>query len=141
VGSRSTKAGSSHLGQLGKVSLALRVWSRFLLVRLMLPREALPAFVERLGQPSRRSRRRLSHALLSRAVHRSLRVGDRRPTCLVASLVLFRLLREQGDPAEVVIGLPALATNKDAHAWVELEGVDVGPPPGRGRHEPMARFG
>jgi hypothetical protein len=54
--------------------------------------------------------------------------------------VLYRLLREQGDAAVLVVGLPEAAINKDAHAWVELNGIDVGPPPGRAGHEPMARF-
>jgi hypothetical protein len=77
---------------------------------------------------------------LSRAVDRILRIGRRQPTCLVSSLVLFKLLREQGDPAEIVIGLPDSPADKDAHAWVELDGVDVGPPPGRSGHAEMARF-
>jgi hypothetical protein len=141
VGSYTSSATTSRLGPFAKLALAIRIWSRFLLVRTMLPRQPLPAFVSRLGRPPRRSRRRLPHVLLSRAVHRSLLVGNRRPTCLVASLVLFRLLREQGDQAELVIGLPGIAMNKDAHAWVELDGLDVGPPPGRGTHEAMARFG
>jgi hypothetical protein len=123
-----------------KVALGLRVWSRYLLVRALLAREPLPGVVSRVGRPPRRRRRPTSQARLSRAVSRSLHVGSWRPTCLVASLVLFRLLREQGDRAEVVIGLPRVATTKDAHAWVELDGVDVGPPPGKGRHEAMARF-
>ncbi len=44
--------------------------------------------------------------------------------------MLYRLLREQGDAAELVIGLPKNPADKSAHAWVELDGVDVGPPPG-----------
>jgi Transglutaminase-like superfamily len=141
VASPSSSGSASSLGPLGKAALAFRIWSRFLLIRAMLPRQPLPAFVSRLGRPARPTRRRLSHALLARAVHRTLQLGSRRPSCLVASLVLFRLLREQGDHAEVVIGLPGIARSKDAHAWVELGGVDVGPPPGRGSHEAMARFG
>ena len=118
----------------------MRIWTRFLHVRVMLLREPLPVVVSRLGRAPRRTRLRLSPALLSRAVHRSLHLGKRRPTCLVASLVLFRLLREQGDDAQVVIGLPSVAKSKDAHAWVELDGQDVGPAPGRGSHEALARF-
>jgi hypothetical protein len=118
----------------------VRIWTRFLLVRVMLLREPLPVFVSRLGRAPRRTRLRLSPSLLSRAVHCTLHLGKRRPTCLVASLVLFRLLREQGDDAHLVIGIPSVAKSKDAHAWVEVGGVDVGPPPGRGTHEPMARF-
>lgn len=139
MASRSTSRKAARLGLAARAALAVRIWSRFLVVRALLSRRPLPAFVSRLGRPARR-RAKLPPAQLARAVHRSLHLGSRRPTCLVASLVLFRLLREQGDPAEVVIGLPGAATSKDAHAWVELDGVDVGPPPGRGSHEAMARF-
>ena len=72
---------------------------------------------------------------------RALRVGGRRPTCLMSALVLTDLLRGQGQDAELVIGLPEDARDHRAHAWVELGGNDVGPPPGRGRHAPLARFG
>ncbi len=77
---------------------------------------------------------------LSRAVDRSLRVGGRRPRCLFNALVLFRLLREQGDSPELIIGLAEVPTDERAHAWVELEGRDVGPPPGRSGHRDMARL-
>ena len=73
------------------------------------------------------------------------------PLCLPAKLrlavrirrrsqVLFQLLREQCDEAELVIGLPDDGRNRIAHAWVELDGRDGGPAPGRGTHEPLARF-
>jgi hypothetical protein len=58
----------------------------------------------------------------------------------VSALVLFRLLRRQGDPAELVIGLPATAADQNAHAWIELDGRDVGPAPGRNGHVELARF-
>jgi hypothetical protein len=59
---------------------------------------------------------------------------------LFSALVLYRLLRAQGDRAELVIGLPSDARTKDAHAWVELDGVDVGPPPGRSGHLELTRY-
>ena len=73
-------------------------------------------------------------------VGRAFLVGPYQPRCLLRALVLFRELRRQGDPAELVIGLPRELVDKDAHAWVEIDGVDVGPPPGRGPHEPLARY-
>jgi hypothetical protein len=73
-------------------------------------------------------------------VHKTLRIGPYRPRCLTRSLVLFRLLRQQGDPAELVLGLPAVARDHNAHAWVELDGGDVGPPPGKGEHVEIARY-
>jgi hypothetical protein len=54
--------------------------------------------------------------------------------------VLYRLLRSRGEPAELVIGLPREPKDKDAHAWVELDGRDVGPPPGKAGHEQLARY-
>jgi hypothetical protein len=118
-----------------KAALALRIWAL-----LGIRREPLPAFVARFGKPGSPRRDRHSAAKLSHAVDRSLRIGSRRPRCLVNALVLYRLLREQDDDAELVIGLPARPTDKDAHAWVELGGVDVGPAPGRSGHDELARF-
>jgi hypothetical protein len=53
---------------------------------------------------------------------------------------LYRLLRAQGDPAELVIGLTELPESPDAHAWIELDGRDIGPLPGRGHHRELARY-
>jgi hypothetical protein len=122
-----------------KVLLALRVWRAYMRVRAGLTRAPLPVFVRELGRTGVRADA-YPPALLSLAVRRSLQLGPLRPRCLTSSLVLYRLLREQGDEAEVVIGLPAEARGHAAHAWVELGNRDVGPPPGRGRHAPMARF-
>lgn len=130
----------SHLSVPAKLGLALRVWSRYAAIRLTVRRKPLPELVAKLSHPARLAATRHPPARLSRAVDRALRVGRHHPTCLVNSLVLFRLLREQGDDAELVIGLPADARNRIAHAWVEIDGQDVGPAPGRGRHEPLARF-
>jgi hypothetical protein len=123
-----------------KVRLALRIWSLYPRIVAGLRREPLPAFVARLGEVGR-ARAPLSADRLSRAVDRSLRLGSRQPRCLVSAAVLYRLLREQGDRAELVVGLPETPADKEAHAWVELDGVDVGPPPGRGTHKELARFG
>lgn len=70
----------------------------------------------------------------------ALHVGRWRPTCLMNALVLFRLLREQGDPAELVIGLPDGAADHRGHAWVELDAVDLGPFRGQHTHLELARF-
>ena len=60
--------------------------------------------------------------------------GDVRPRETGATTRFTRRL------AELVIGLPKNPADKAAHAWVELDGIDVGPPPGRNGHEQMARF-
>jgi Transglutaminase-like superfamily len=124
-----------------KLELVARIWSRYAQVRLTVRRRSLPELVAHLRRARRPAPRRYPPVRLSRAVHRSLRLGRRRPTCLVSSLVLFRLLHEQGDGAELVIGLQPEGGDRITHAWVELEGEVVGPPPGRGQHVPLARFG
>jgi Transglutaminase-like superfamily len=129
-----------RLGLGEKARLAVRIWLLLAHVLVGTRREPLPPYVARLGRPGRLRSPRVTPERLSRAVDRSLRIGEHRPRCLVNALVLYRLLREQGDEAELVIGLPEQAVDKDAHAWVELHGVDVGPPPGRSGHEPLARF-
>lgn len=122
-----------------KIRLALHVWRSYARVRIGLRRAPLPAFVRELGATDMRGDPH-SPALLSLAVHRSLHLGPLRPRCLTSSLVLYRLLREQGARPELVIGLPPDARDHAAHAWVELDERDVGPPPGRGRHSEIARF-
>jgi hypothetical protein len=124
-----------------KAALAARVLQRYVFVRARLFREPLPALASRLGGTgSPAPPRAHSAARLSRAVDRTLRLGRWRPSCLASSLVLYSLLREQGDAAELAIGLRERATDKTAHAWVELDGVDVGPPPGSHGHVALARF-
>jgi hypothetical protein len=124
-----------------KLALAARIWRRYAAVRLTLRRRPLPDLVADLGRPRHPAAHRYSPICLSRAVNRSLQIGRRRPTCLVNSLVLYRLLREQGDAAELVIGVEPERRSRITHAWVELDGEDVGPPPGRGPHVTLARFG
>ena len=130
-----------RLSPVAKIRLAARIWLRFARVRLAVDREPLPAFVSQLGETAG-FLPRASHppTTLSAAIYRCLRVGSRRPRCVLNALVLFRLLREQGEAAELVIGLPEPASDHRAHAWVELAGRDVGPPPGRAGHHEIARF-
>jgi hypothetical protein len=136
-----SSANGNTLSSSAQARLALRVLRCYLHIRPRVHRQPLPGFVARLGKPDGTVAERHPPLRLSRAVSRTLRMGGRQPTCLVNALVLYRLLREQGDPAEVVIGLPAEAADKDAHAWVELNGVDLGPAPGRSGHAELARFG
>ncbi len=131
--------GDHGLGPALKARLALRVVRSYLLVRWSINRKPLPVFVREFGQAAVRPDRH-QPALLSRAVDRTLRLGPYRPRCLTTSLVLYRLLREQGEDVQLVIGLPFDALDHTAHAWIERDGVDLGPPPGRGRHSPIARF-
>jgi len=122
-----------------KLRLGVKIWRRYLTVVLRSRRRALPEYVAELAVPGV-AQPRIPIWRLSGAVDRTLRVGRKRPRCLHSALVLFSLLREQGDDAELVIGLPDAGGSPDAHAWVEVGGTDVGPWPGRGTHAEMARF-
>ena len=126
------------LSMFGKVRLLLRIWSSTALVLVLLRRHGLPKVVVVLGK--RTATNPYPPRVLSRAVSRGLRIGRWQPRCLIRSLVLFRLLREQGDSADLIIGLPNQPHSPDAHAWVELNGTDLGPMPGRGRHVEFARY-
>ena len=123
-----------------KIRLAARIWVRFVQVTVQTRRRPLPAYVQALARNGAAARRRHPPAAVSRAVDRSLRIGSHRPRCLLNALVLFRLLREQGDPAMLVLGLPEVATDERAHAWVEVDGRDVGPSPGSTGHRELARL-
>jgi hypothetical protein len=121
-----------------KVALLGRVWATAAEVQFALWRHDLPDVVARFALPDGRTR--LPPGLLSRAVSRGLTIGIWQPRCLIRSLVLYRLLRGQGDAAELIIGLRDRPTNSDAHAWVELAGWDVGPAPGGAGYEVLTRY-
>ena len=126
------------LSPLAKVTLLLRVWYAAARVSVLLRRHPVGEVAARLGVLTDRSRQPI--ALLNRAVDRSLRVGSYQPRCLIRSLVLYSLLRSQGDPAELIIGMPVVPSSSDAHSWVELGGQDVGPLPGSRGYSELARF-
>jgi hypothetical protein len=130
----------SSLGVATKARLAARVWSSFALVHWRLRREPLPAAIGTTGDGPAASWAPMPPLRLSRTVHMVLRVGPWRPRCLINAMVLYRLLRAQGTDADLVIGLPDRPEDHEAHAWVEVDGHDVGPPPGKGSHEELARY-
>lgn len=123
-----------------KGALAFHTWGLFARIALDVRRRPLPVVVDRLKHPRRMSSTHVDPRRLGRIVSRVLRVGTWRARCLYTSLILFRLLQEQGDRPEFVVGLPREPKDKDAHAWVEVDGVDVGPPPGGYRHEELTRY-
>jgi hypothetical protein len=132
--------GRRRFGPLAKARLWLRIVRWYLIIRIRTGHEPLPRLAARIGDAGPPRGERIPPRQLAWAVDRTLHLGRRRPRCIFNALVLFRLLREQGDAAELVIGLPKNPADEAAHAWVELDGVDVGPPPGQSGHEPMARF-
>lgn len=129
---------ANPIGLPAKLRLLATVWATATVVVIGLRRERLPDLITRLGREAHR--RPVPPSLLSRAVSRGLRVGPWQPRCLIRALVLFRLLRSQGDPAVLVIGLAATRPSSEAHAWVELDGRDIGPAPGANGHRALVRY-
>lgn len=125
---------------LDRVRLRSRILVTFARVQVLLRMRPLPALVEALRASAARRPPGHKPARLGRAVAAALRLGPYQPRCLVKSLVLYRLLLEEGHDAALVIGIPENAESTDAHAWVEIGGRDVGPPPGRGGHQELMRL-
>lgn len=123
-----------------KVVLAIRVLVLAGYVTIATRIRSLPRVVATLADSSGGSRLGLGPVQVGRIVTTTLTIGRRRPRCLIAALVAFRLCRVEGHPVELVIGLPKHPTDKDAHAWLEMAGADVGPPPGRLGHVELARY-
>lgn len=130
-----------RLGPVRKAALAALIGHDLLVVRLGLRRRRLPDLVRWLQREPRLRLPPLEPVRLGRIVDRVLRLGGRRPRCLVSSLVFLRMLRRQGTEAELAIGLPASPTTPEAHAWVEVDREVVGPPPGRLGRRALARYG
>src|SRR6266508_4401421 len=124
-----------------KLALALRIWGLFLATYAAVKRRPLPEVIAGLSDSTGAAAFRVEPRRLATIVRQVLRLGPWQARCLWVALVLYRLLRLQGDRPELVIGLPLEPKDKDAHAWVELGGVDVGPPPGRAGHQELARYG
>lgn len=135
------RSGGSGLGLARKVGLGLLVLLDLLVVSVGLRRRRLPDLVRALRGRALLRIRALEPRRLGKIVYRVLSPGTYEPRCLVSSLVFLRMLRRQGTAAEVVIGLPPEPATHETHAWVEVDGREVGPPPGRLGHREMARFG
>ena len=123
-----------------KVLLAARIWALALFVVITTRLMPLPRLVALLSSRSPRGTLELAPRRLGSIVGRTLTVAGRPPRCLIAALVAYRLNRAEGHLVQLVIGLPLKPSDKDAHAWLELAGVDVGPPPGRLGHVELARY-
>lgn len=123
-----------------KARLGLYMWVNTFRVWVLLKTRPLPDLAALVTQPTGRSRRLIAPRRLSRAVDRVLHIGSWQPRCLTRSLVLCLLVARQGARPTLVIGLPNEADGPGAHAWVELEGVDIGPAPGGYGHTELARY-
>lgn len=71
----------------------------------------------------------LAQAQNAQCIARMVRIaathGFRRASCLVQSLVLWRLLRRHGIASELRIGTRKAENQFQAHAWVECGGVPL----------------
>ncbi len=123
-----------------KARLLLRIWFWFVAVHVRLRLHPLPEVIARLRAGGRHQPLAIAPARLGVVIPAALTLAGHRPRCLINALIHYRLLTEQGESPELVIGLPDEAEDHLAHAWVELAGVDVGPPPGRAGHIPLARY-
>jgi hypothetical protein len=126
------------LSMVGRIRLLARVWRTFATTAISVRRRGLEPTARSVRVDPAREPQPVS--LLSRAVSRGLRIGPWQPRCLYRSLVLYALVNEQGGGAELVIGLPPNARTPDAHAWVEVDGRDVGPMPGSLHATEMVRY-
>lgn len=122
-----------------RIRLMARIWFVYLQVVLM-SRRSLPDQIKALNAVRVRGGQPVAPERLGSAIHRGLRLGPVAPRCLPRALVMFKILRSQGESPELVIGLPLQPSSHEAHAWVELASVDVGPPPGRAGHEELVRY-
>ena len=126
---------------LARARLAMRIWSRYLLVRLHLARrQPLADTIDALRGRTPASPINQEPRQLGRSVVRALRVGRLQPRCLTLALIHMSLLNDNGTPGQLVIGLPDEARSPRAHAWIEIDGVDIGPPPGRHGHQELVRY-
>ncbi len=109
-----------------KLLWAVRVYWTWVAVLLRIGRTPLPDLVEQMRGPSRVSLPWSPQRAVAN-VARLLRVRNPGARCLVASLVGLRMLSRMGCGAELVIGLPSNPVDHSAHAWLEVDGRDIGP--------------
>lgn len=122
-----------------KAAMWVAIWRRYLRVRSMLHRESLRDVVVALSTPADPWSRRDAMGM-SRAVNRAL-LGPTGPIrCLPRALVLYSLLCEHGARPSLVVGVLPTSDSHEAHAWVEVDGADVGPKPGRNGRSELIRY-
>ena len=122
-----------------KLLWAVRVYWTWLTVLLRINRIPLPDLVKKMKGQSRVSLPWSPQRTVAN-VARLLRIRDPGARCLVASLVGLRMLSRMGREAELVIGLPSDPVDHSAHAWLEIDGRDIGPPPGGTGYVEIARY-
>ncbi|HEX6300671.1 MAG TPA: lasso peptide biosynthesis B2 protein [Acidimicrobiia bacterium] len=128
-----------HLAR--RTRLMTRIWLRYATVKVLLgKRQPLADTIDALRRRTPASPIHQEPRQLGRSVVRALRVGRLQPRCLTLALIHMSLLNDNGTPGQLVIGLPDGARSPRAHAWIEIDGVDIGPPPGRHGHQELVRY-
>lgn len=131
-----------HRSLFFKARIAVHVWTW--MARIFVARRRLPlqALVDELWVKTKHDGRfdEIPPRHLGGMVYDALTIRGRGPRCLSLALVLFAIMRERGLDPSLVIGLPDGSQSTDAHAWVELDGADIGPPPGRGPNVELVRY-
>jgi len=124
-----------------RARLMTRIWLRYATVKVLLGKgQPLADTIDALRGRTPASPINQEPRQLGRSVVRALRVGRLQPRCLTLALIHMSLLNDNGTPGQLVIGLPDEARSPRAHAWIEIDGVDIGPPPGRHGHQELVRY-
>ena len=124
-----------------RARLMTRIWLRYATVKVLLGKgQPLADTIDALRRRAPASPINQEPRQLGRSVVRALRVGRLQPRCLTLALIHMSLLNDNGTPGQLVIGLPDEARSPRAHAWIEIDGVDIGPPPGRHGHQELVRY-
>lgn len=99
----------------------------------------LGRFLATLGRDGRRGRRapEMDLARAARLVEGLFRRYPFRASCLKKSLVLLRLARRRGIPAQLRIGVRKDGRELLAHAWIECAGRTLLPGDGVERYQPL----
>lgn len=124
-----------------RARLMTRIWLRYATVKVLLGRgQPLSDTIDALRRRTPASPIDQEPRQLGRSVVRALSVGRLQPRCITLALIHMSLLNDNGTPGQLVIGLPDKARSPRAHAWIEIDGVDIGPPPGRHGHQELVRY-
>jgi hypothetical protein len=113
---------------LSLVSLSLR-WRGFRATRESLERFPLKANLEQESATASRRAAQTAHLVNLADQH-----GLVHPSCLAKSLTLWWLLRREGIPTALRIGIRKENQKFEAHAWVERDGAALNEPEEHHRH-------
>jgi hypothetical protein len=110
------------------VSLSLRWWG------FRATREALERFSPKVNLEQEAATASGRAAQTAHMVGLADQHGLVHPSCLVKSLTLWWLLRREGIPADLRIGIRKENEKFEAHAWVERDGAALNEPEEHHRH-------